>query len=168
MSEERRMINDSDSTNYVFDKGDLIQKVLPNTCVTNVLLNPFPLDFLVVGGPQPPVHPSSDPNFNNLSLGEQQTKLAQYEQQSLKYQNNARKVYDQQVRKQMSDMIHTALTVDRSPVVVNLNGGHFTTITGISEDGTRVRVQDSFGSSVRQNTWIRSSTKKPLVWNSMK
>jgi hypothetical protein len=153
MSEERRMINDSDSTNYVFDKGDLIQKVLPNTAITNVQLNPAPLDVVVYGGPQPPVHPSNDPNFNSLSLGEQQTKLAQYEQQSLKYQNDARKVYYQQVRKQMSDMIHTALTVDRSPVVVNLNGGHFITITGISEDGTRVRVQDSFGSSVSQSDY---------------
>ena len=152
MSEERRRTNDSDSTNYVFDQGDLIQKVLPNTALTNVQLNPYPLDAIVVGGPEP-VHPSIDPNFENLPLDKQQALLFQYEQQTLKYKNDARKVYDQQVRVQMADLIRTALTVDRSPVVLNLNGGHFITITGISEDGTKIRVQDSFGSSVGQGDY---------------
>ena len=155
MSAERRMTMDSDSTNYIYDQADLIQKALPNTCVTNVTLKPLPDMFVVEGGPPRPVHPEADPVYFGLPEPERIARLNAWEKANNQYNENVRKVYNKQVRKQMGDMIRKALTEDRSPLILNTGGNHFITITGISDDGKKLRVEDSFRSKGSTTDFIK-------------
>ncbi len=146
MSAQRRMIMDSDSTNYVFDQADLIQKVLPNTCMTNVTINPMTEFYKVEGGAVKPPSPLDDPGYYTMTPKEQQTRLAEWQKEDNRFRAQVRKAYSEQVRQQLGDIVRKALTEDRSPIVLNTGGNHFITITGIREDGKKLRVEDSIGS----------------------
>ncbi len=154
MTEERRMTMDSDSTNYIFDQSDLVHKVLPNSCVTNVTLRPLPDIFRVVGGPEQAPYPLETQGFATLSPAQQQERMNAWQKEQNTCKANIRKAYNKQVRIQMGDMIRKALIQDRSPVVLNVGGCHYITVTGISDDGKKIRVEDSLGSKDHTTNYL--------------
>ena len=144
MGEDQRLLMDSDSTNYLYNKADLLQKVLPNTAVTQVRLKPLPDQFVVQGGNIFPKPLSND--VYAMEPAQAQRVIDQYEADLRMAKGKVRKLFNEQARKQMGDIIRKALTEDMSPLVLNTGGNHYVTITGISANGKKIRVEDSFRS----------------------
>ena len=144
MTAERRRILDSDNTNYLYDSSDLIHKVLPNTAVTQVTLTPLnDTDFTVQGGKE---LPKLDERVYGLPQAQMEAALDTFEKELAKARGEVRKAYYEQVRQQMGGIIRNSLEQDKSPVVLNIGGSHYITVTGISENGKTIRVEDSLRS----------------------
>ncbi len=127
----KRMNNDE--VNNLYENGDLLLKVLPNTAMNQFTINPMVDMPLSLKEKDKPARP--------LTKEEAQI-FEQY--------------YITQTREKLHDIIINALTVDRSPIAINW-GGHYVTITGISQDG-KIRVEDSARSKADNPTQILDLT----------
>ena len=137
MTEERRRRMDLDTTNNVFDNADLIQKVLPNTAVTNVILESLPPDFHLTN------EPKLAQNVSGLSVEDQQLALATHNSLVSKIREDAVNAWKNEMKRQITELVRNALNVDRSPIVMGYGSNHFVTITGINRAGTKLRIEDS-------------------------
>lgn len=141
MSEERRFSMDYDGLANVHDKADLIHKVLPNTGVTTVTLNGLPENFHLSNQPQ------MDRSMRDFMTDQEWEAAEQeYNRQYEPMRENARKVWKAEMKKQFGQIVRSALNRDRSPIVMNIGANHYVTITGISENGNRIRYEDSMRS----------------------
>ena len=113
---ERKLTMNSDTGNAIFPNGDLLGKVLPNTAVNQLHIEPFETEQLTMNG----------------------TPLNAKQQQIVKDE------YKAQVKTQLQKTIMDAIQIHRSPVAIAWDG-HFVTITGISADGQTLRYEESLG-----------------------
>ena len=144
MSAESRRGMDYDGLGKVYENADLIQEVLPNTAVSSATINPLPENFQLTNAPARPNIPNMD--FMTEDEIKALPEMQEYNRIAGRQIENARKVYKQEMKKQLGTLIRNALEKDKSPIVMNVGGNHFVTITGISKHGNRLRIEDSFRS----------------------
>ena len=109
----------TDTVNNIFENGDLLMKVLPNTAMRQLTISPLADMPLIL----------KQKNEPDRALKKDEREL--FEQ-----------YYIAQTREKLVKVIREALTTDKSPVAINCSN-HYLTITGISKDGHRIRVEDS-------------------------
>lgn len=97
-----------------YEHADLVLKVLPNTSMATLRLNPVNVEGLTLNG-------------KALTDNERKSALEQL-----------RATY----AKTVADTIREAIQKHSSPLSMSLDG-HFVTVTGISEDGKTIRYEDS-------------------------
>lgn|GEM_PF-1880991 len=122
-----------DTVNNLYENGDLLMKVLPNTALTQFTLDPMvdtPLTIQTLNKPPEQLNSAQAAIFE------------QY--------------YVAQTKEKLQSLITNALTVEKSPIAINYSG-HYMTITGISPDG-RIRVEDSARSYENNPTRILNLT----------
>lgn len=144
LSEDSTYILNTDSSFSPYESADLIMKVLPNTAVRNISF--APLDGVFLTGEIPPVgNPPAGLNFEQQQewLLQQQMRLTAEREQKAK---------DELMKQQKNlfvSKVRQGLLEDKSPVILNRGNSHYVTITGISEDGERLRIEDSFQGAAR-------------------
>ena len=126
---ERKRVMNADAGNSIYPNADLIGKVLPNTAVNMLHIEPFETEQLSIDG---------------KPLDEQQQEIVRNE-------------YYEQVKSNLQNTIRNALTVHKSPVSAGWDG-HFITITGISPDGKTIRYEESLGAESRSKRTRTMST----------
>ena len=131
MSDDRRKSMDLDRSAYLYDQSDLILKVLPNTAVQQLTLNPLQYDFGFEG----------------------KEKLKGDDFVAARAQGV--RAYKKVFKEQFAEIVRNALDNDRSPISLNLGNGHFVTITGISKKGDLIRVEDSLRSKTNTTDFLR-------------
>ena len=115
----------SDVVNNIFETGDLLHKVLPNTAMNQLTLNSMEDAPML----------STDKGL--VQMNDEQRRIF-------------KDYYINHTTEQLRKVITDALTKDRSPVAINWNN-HYVTITGIKADGT-IRVEDSARSKKSKTT----------------
>ena len=115
-STERKVLMNTDDANSIYTNADLVGKVLPNTAVNTLHLEPFAPDAVTLRG---------------KALGAEAQKTFKEE-------------YLAQVKEQLQTTLRQAIVEHQSPVALSLDG-HFTTITAISDDGETVIYEESLG-----------------------
>ena len=120
-SPERQRIMNMDTGADVYENSDLINKVLPNSSMKQIKLEPFPDGAIESGGEL---------------LNEQEEQVVKTE-------------YLKKVKRILKDVITDALTNDRSPVAISWDG-HYRTVTGINPKTGKIRFEDSmaFGGKI--------------------
>ncbi len=111
---ERKRLMNSDTGNSIFPNSDLLGKVLPNTAVNQLRIEPFETEQLLING---------------RPLNDEQKKAVGEE-------------YKAQAKTNLQKTIMNAIQVHKSPVAVSWDG-HFITVTGISPDGNTIRYEES-------------------------
>ncbi len=120
----------SDQVNNLFENGDLAMQVLPNTAMSQVVLNPMKDMPLTI-------------------TGSEGTKEMTPEQQEM-----FKEYYISKMTLQMGDTIRNAILGDMSPVPALWNN-HYVTITGIrgtTAEDLMIRVEDSARSKAGHST----------------
>lgn len=135
-SERKRLMN-VDTGNSIYPNADLVGKVLPNTAVNNLHLDPFEPGMLSIDG-------------KPLSAAQQQT---------------VQEEYHAQVKEKLQTTILESFAQHQSPVSASWDG-HFITITGISADGNTIRYEESLGAE-NNSPRTRTMTMDELVKQGM-
>ena len=104
----------ADKSNTIYDTADLIHEVLPNTAVMQFSLRPVYMGGLLLDGK--PLTKSQKSIVASQSAAD--------------------------MKQSLRDTIEQAIRKDHSPLSM-LKNGHFVTVTGISEDGNTIRIEDS-------------------------
>ena len=134
---ERKRLMNVDEGNSIYPNADLVGKVLPNTAVNQLRLEPFePAQLSIDGKP----------------VGADQLKAVQDE-------------YCAQVKEKLQTTILESFANHQSPVAASWDG-HFITITGISADGNTIRYEESLGAETNSPR-TRTMTMDELVSQSM-
>lgn len=139
MSENRMQTSNLDTSSSPYENADLLLKLVPNSGMQNCTIRPLDveLQFRENNPPQMP---------ENLSPEQQ----LQWQEEAFNRQEalniQASEFYLKQARAYFVEKVRQGLLVDKSPVIVNCGGAHYVTITGISEDGTQLRYEDSYHS----------------------
>lgn len=135
--------NASTSLNFNADEfstpsehADLVLKVLPNTSMATMHLEPVSTESLTLDGKE-------------LTAAERTAA-----------QKQLRTSYGQTI----ADTLRAAITKHKSPVSMALDG-HFVTVTGISEDGKTIRYEDSMQGKSEQYVSTRTITMEELLNN---
>ncbi len=153
MSTESRRGMDYDGLGKVYENADLVQEVLPNTAVSTMTINPLPENFQLTNAPERPYIENID--FMTEDEIKAHPAMQEYNRTAGRQIENARKVYKQELKKQLGTIIRNALEKDKSPLIMNVGGNHFVTITGISKHGNRLRIEDS-SRSLDKTTQIKT------------
>ena len=117
-----------DGGNTISENPDLVTQVLPNTALRSVKIDPLSYETLTLDG-----NPVTDQNDKD------------------KIKAN----YIKQASMMLSSTVSNAINKDHSPVAITYHG-HFLTITGISEDGKSVRLEDTQQANPNDRTSIVS------------
>ena len=117
-----------DGGNTISENPDLVTQVLPNTALRSVKIDPLSYEILTLDG-----NPVTDQNDKD------------------KIKAN----YIKQASMMLSSTVSNAINKDHSPVAITYHG-HFLTITGISEDGKSVRLEDTQQANPNDRTSIVS------------
>ena len=136
-NKERKVLMNTDAPNSIYANADLVEKVLPNTAVGMLSLQPFAAGQLSING-QP--------------LSQQQQQIVMQE-------------YLEQVREKLVNTVMRSLTEHRSPVAVSVDD-HYVTITGISTDGSRIVYEDSLGADTNARR-TKTMSVDNLVYQAM-
>ncbi|MBO4863665.1 MAG: hypothetical protein J5517_04830 [Eubacterium sp.] len=113
----------SDEINNIPENADLLTQVLPNTSMKTIEAVPIFMSDIQVDGKNP-------------TAEEAKAIKEKYIEQSVTL---------------FKKSVTRALTEDHSPVAVTKNG-HYMTITGISEDGSRIRCEDTLQATAEERT----------------
>ena len=114
----------TDGANTISQNSDLMTQVLPNTEMRTVKVSEPPHEkYFTVDGKKP-----TEKDFEKIKEN--------YIDQSTRYFVN---------------IVNKAIKEDHSPIAITYHG-HYMTITGISPDGTKIRCEDSFGSTAKDRT----------------
>ena len=133
---KRTLLMNSDTANSIHSNADLAAKVLPNTAVNMLHIEPAETAQCMVDG-----MPLTKERLESVPKEQREQVKKQMERQIQIIKDE----YKDQAKKQLQNTIHEAITVHRSPVPVTVDG-HYVTITGISEDGETLRYEDSIES----------------------
>ena len=117
----RKLAMNSDTGNDIFTNADLLGKVLPNTALNQLRIEPFETEPLLLNG---------------KPLEKNQIEIVKAE-------------YKAQVKMNLQKTIMEAIQTHRSPVAATWDG-HFVTITGISPDGKTLRYEESLGAEKKE------------------
>ena len=117
-NKERKLLMNSDEPNSIYNNADLLGRVLPNTAVNNLHLEPFEPGQMTING---------------RPLTRQQERIVRQE-------------YFDQARDRLNETLVQALTEHQSPVSISM-GGHYITVTGINPDTGMIRYEDSLGAA---------------------
>ena len=142
MGEDRRLSTNRDTSNSPYENGDLVMKVLPNTAVRNISLNPVDEEMVLTGEVQAPDPP---PGLNEEKHS--QWLIETYDRLARERKDRAAELYKKQAKTLFVQKIRQGLMEDKSPVILNRGDSHYVTITGISEDGKKLRIEDSVKSN---------------------
>ena len=134
---ERKLLMNTDRGNSIYPNADLVGKVLPNTAVNQLRLEPFEPEPLSIDG---------------KPLSADQLKAVEEE-------------YRAQVKEKLQTTILESFAEHQSPVSASWDG-HFITITGISADGNTIRYEESLGVHTNAPR-TRTMTMDELVKQSM-
>ena len=114
----------TDGANTISQNSDLMTQVLPNTEMRTVKVSEPPHEkYFTVDGKKP-----TEKDFEKIKEN--------YIDQSTRFFVN---------------IVNKAIKEDHSPIAITYHG-HYMTITGISPDGTKIRCEDSFGSTAKDRT----------------
>ncbi|MBO6157712.1 MAG: hypothetical protein J6P72_00465 [Firmicutes bacterium] len=138
MGREQMLTSNRDTYFSPYDAGDLVLKVLPNSSLVNISFNPIDEEMQVLGGivvPEPPARLSErkKERWRAQKLQEIQATRTQKAKEAFKASTKALFI----------SKIKEALNTDHSALIMNQRNGHFITITGISSDDKKIRVEDS-------------------------
>ena len=148
MSPEQLLTRNRDSFTSPTENADLIFKVLPNTALSNVAIMPMMED--------PSLYPPLiQPNLQGLTPEQIQERMAAYRRSEKERTERAQRLYLETAKQKLINAIRQGINDDHSPVILNRGGGHFVTITGISPDGQRLRVEDSYQSCSRPTQYVK-------------
>ena len=115
-NKDRKVLMNTDAGNSIYTNADLVGKVLPNTAVSMLHLEPFNAGQLSINGKE---------------LDDRQELIVQQE-------------YLDQAKEKVGTALLRSFSEHQSPVAVSLDG-HYITITGISPDHKTIRYEDSLG-----------------------
>ncbi len=138
MGEDRRISTNRDTSNSPYENGDLVMKVLPNTAVRNFSLNPVDEEMVLTGEAQLPDPP---PGLNEVQ--QSQWLIETSDRLARERRDRAAELYKKQAKALFMQKVKQGLIEDKSPVILNRGDSHYVTITGISEDGKKLRIEDS-------------------------
>ena len=113
----------TDGTNTISQNPDLLTQVLPNTSMRTLKLEPVITEGFTVDG-----QPASEADAATIKSN-----------------------YEVQAAQMLINSVYRAINEDHSPVAITYHG-HTMTITGISVDGQRIRVEDTTQSDPNQRT----------------
>lgn len=114
----------TDGANTISQNSDLMTQVLPNTEMRTVKVSEPPHEkYFTVDGKK-----TTEKDFEKIKEN--------YIDQSTRFFVN---------------IVNKAIKEDHSPIAITYHG-HYMTITGISPDGTKIRCEDSFGSTAKDRT----------------
>ena len=126
----------TDSENTVFENADILMDVLPNTSMNQISIKPFESEMIMVDG-----MPAQGQDLEVI-----------------------KKYHNELVEQQLRETITRAINVDHSPLAITWDG-HYVTITGISEDGKKIRFENSMEAKAEDREWTMSL--KDLVHEGM-
>ena len=112
-----------DTVNNIMDMADIMAEVLPNTAMSSIKIDPLDkMTFLVDG---------KTPTDNQMK--------------------SIQDYFDIKAENELKTTILNAIHYDKSPIAM-LVGGHYMTITGINDDMTKLRVEDSVQAESKDRT----------------
>ena len=131
---DKLMRDEQDTINNIYENADLIMEVLPNHYIEQYSIYPF----------NPEIEYTSN-KLDELKNKQHESVKAQqdYVNAEKKLQEDAKKHFVKRSKEIIENIIMDTIIKEQSPVVMNLHGSHYITITGYDKTTGVLTIEDS-------------------------